>query len=270
MIDKVHPINVGRKKLPTIAVSQGVQTTATNSTYIQMSEEMKPGGVTILSNCNQPEAGLVSGTLFTSIYHQVPSTSQVNIATAMNRTALPAPVAVAASVEPVVVAVQSAAPGNQPAQQTPQATSAATRDIGEQLQCGKWKCSYCSSTYKHKPHLVRHMITHTGEKPYACNFCNRRYFRKDNYEIHLKSHAEEKPFTCTYCNRHFLRKNNFERHVRLHTGEKPYACPYCLHRSIRKDTLEGHIYRNHTRDLKSIKDVDHEDDLSSSDDNSSP
>jgi len=148
-------------------------------------------------------------------------------------------------------------------QQQPQQQLQSNKTIGRQLECGKWKCLYCPSTYKHKPHLARHMITHTGDKPYSCNYCNKRYFRKDNYEIHLKSHSEDKPFICTYCHKEFLRKNNFERHVRLHTGEKPYACPYCLHRSIRKDTLEGHIYRNHTRDLQSI---DKDDDLSSSSD----
>ena len=42
----------------------------------------------------------------------------------------------------------------------------------------------CGRLFKSKQKVQRHLLTHTGEKPYACRFCDYRTARKDQVKIH--------------------------------------------------------------------------------------
>ncbi|XP_050686819.1 longitudinals lacking protein, isoforms H/M/V-like isoform X10 [Eriocheir sinensis] len=79
------------------------------------------------------------------------------------------------------------------------------------------KCPYCEYSSNLLPRLKRHLIVHTGERPFACPHC---------------------PYSCS-------RKGNLETHIRTHTGEKPYPCPHCPYRSSRMFSLKSHITSRH-------------------------
>ncbi|XP_068211065.1 zinc finger and BTB domain-containing protein 7A-like isoform X35 [Palaemon carinicauda] len=74
-------------------------------------------------------------------------------------------------------------------------------------------CNYCDYVTNKTTNLLRHIHTHTGEKPYACPFC---------------------PFRAA-------QENNIKSHIRTHTGEKPYACTQCSYRSSHKSSLHHHM-----------------------------
>ncbi|XP_050686728.1 protein bric-a-brac 2-like isoform X14 [Eriocheir sinensis] len=79
------------------------------------------------------------------------------------------------------------------------------------------RCPYCTYVTIKTTNLVRHIHTHTGEKPFACPHC---------------------PFRAT-------QEDNLKRHVRTHTGEKPYSCSLCPYRSRQQGSLKRHVWAHH-------------------------
>ena len=51
----------------------------------------------------------------------------------------------------------------------------------------KHRCGECGRTFKEAYHLTRHILIHTGEKPFACPFCEKRFNRKDKLKLHTES-----------------------------------------------------------------------------------
>ncbi|XP_077549036.1 zinc finger X-chromosomal protein-like isoform X2 [Haemaphysalis longicornis] len=48
-----------------------------------------------------------------------------------------------------------------------------------------FECPQCGRVFTHKGHLNTHLLTHTGERPYACTMCNARFARRSNLKRHV-------------------------------------------------------------------------------------
>lgn len=50
---------------------------------------------------------------------------------------------------------------------------------------GRYECQLCDRSYTHAKHLKRHMMRHTGQKPYGCTWCSSRFTRPDIRKRHV-------------------------------------------------------------------------------------
>lgn len=56
---------------------------------------------------------------------------------------------------------------------------------------GFYQCSTCKKTYNRADHLIRHVRSHTHEKPYVCETCGKGFARPDLLKRHAGGHDDE-------------------------------------------------------------------------------
>ncbi|KAF6345566.1 ras responsive element binding protein 1 [Rhinolophus ferrumequinum] len=103
----------------------------------------------------------------------------------------------------------------------------------------KINCPHCPRVFPWASSLQRHMLTHTGQKPFPCQKCDAFFSTKSNCERHqLRKHG------VTNCS---LRRNGLipqskESDVGPHdsTGERPYKCQTCERTFTLKHSLVRH------------------------------
>ena len=92
-----------------------------------------------------------------------------------------------------------------------------------------------------------------GRKFYHCDECPKIFvYTSQSYQRHMMIHTGERPYKCEFCNKGFIRSANMKMHVRVHTGEKPYHCHLCSKNFRLRSGLNSHLKTIHCTDGESI------------------
>ncbi|GFY41391.1 hypothetical protein TNIN_486811 [Trichonephila inaurata madagascariensis] len=120
------------------------------------------------------------------------------------------------------------------------------------------KCPYCPYSAAFNSILKRHILTHTGERPFTCTVCHKGstsiYTRNSTANLHfpsLKDSAQvsvstdrntKLSYQCHLCSYSASYYSHLERHFRIHTGERPFKCTMCEKSFTQKCHLKGHLF----------------------------
>ncbi|XP_055342689.1 zinc finger protein 678-like isoform X2 [Paramacrobiotus metropolitanus] len=115
-------------------------------------------------------------------------------------------------------------------------------------------CDTCGRAFKSRSHLVDHMRTHTGERPYRCELCGNTYRHRTSLKGHMNSHtgqfAELKHSSLENCV-----VDNIEKTIPTQSaGAKPHKCafPGCTYESAWSSYMAEHMRQMHgTRSAES-------------------
>nr|CDS33724.1 zinc finger protein 236 [Hymenolepis microstoma] len=114
-------------------------------------------------------------------------------------------------------------------------------------------CTLCSYRFQRSSDLHRHMLLHTGVRPYACKFCDKRFILPRRLLAHATNHhgnegavwattflsgrprsrkllstsPSPESLNCHLCGTKLSNAASLHAHMRIHTGTKTYACPCC-------------------------------------------
>merc|ERR1719273_3030642 len=73
-------------------------------------------------------------------------------------------------------------------------------------------CGVCGKRFVCVTTMKRHLVTHTGEKPFCCKVCGKQYTQKGNLRVHERTHRNDRPFECNICKQKFYRKEPMQKH----------------------------------------------------------
>ncbi|XP_053545751.1 zinc finger protein 770 [Bombina bombina] len=79
------------------------------------------------------------------------------------------------------------------------------------------KCTWCNKEFPSRSKLERHLLIHTGQKPFVCASCGRSFRQKAHLKIHQLTHTREKPFQCSLCLKSFKTEGKLVKHEEIHT-----------------------------------------------------
>lgn len=106
------------------------------------------------------------------------------------------------------------------------------------------KCKTCTFSTPYRANLVKHVRTHTNEKPFECRTCSKRYVQFQSLANHMRMHQREIiSFPCSHCHRELSSEKARHSHEnQCKNGYKQYECHLCKMIAFNKSHLQSHMH----------------------------
>lgn len=88
-------------------------------------------------------------------------------------------------------------------------------------------CNVCEKKFSSNFSLTRHLLLHTGERPFVCPVCDFGFIQKSDLSRHVAIHSDAADFKCNICPKTFKTKKNLQCHQRSHSKLRPFKCQIC-------------------------------------------
>ncbi|CDQ82294.1 unnamed protein product [Oncorhynchus mykiss] len=89
------------------------------------------------------------------------------------------------------------------------------------------QCLACLKSFPSPSKLQRHMLTHTGQRPFGCYTCGKKFRQPTHLRIHSRTHLCHTQHQCLLCFKYFPCASKLQRHNLVHTGLRPFRCLAC-------------------------------------------
>ncbi|KAM5129421.1 zinc finger protein 770 [Mantella aurantiaca] len=80
------------------------------------------------------------------------------------------------------------------------------------------RCCLCDKAFPSRSKLERHVMIHTGQRPFACVLCGKAFRQKAHLKIHEATHSQERPFQCPHCFQAFRKAEQLLKHEKGHAA----------------------------------------------------